>query len=76
MKNGMAGLLLSNNKFSNTLEKILENNNNLNVIMNTDSGIIYKSENDKYEPISKNDLFKQTMDKLYDHLREFYEEVS
>lgn len=72
----MAGLLLSNNKFSNTLEKILENNNNLNVIMNTDSGIIYKSENDKYEPISKNELFKQTMDKLYDHLKEFYEEVS
>ena len=72
----MAGLLLSSNKFSNTLEKILENNNNLNVIMNTDSGIIYKSENDKYEPISKNDLFKQTIDKLYDHLKEFYEEVS
>ena len=72
----MAGLLLSSNKFSNTLEKILENNNNLNVILNSDSGIIYKSENDKYEPISKNDLFKQTIDKLYDHLKEFYEEVS
>jgi uncharacterized C2H2 Zn-finger protein len=72
----MTGILLSNNKFSNTLEKILENNNNLNVIMNSESGIIYKSENDKYEPISKNDLFKQTMDKLYEHLKEFYEEVS
>ena len=54
----------------------MENNNNLNVILNSDSGIIYKSENDKYEPISKNDLFKQTIDKLYDHLKEFYEEVS
>jgi len=71
----MVGLLFSNNKFSNTLEKILENKNNLNVIINNESGIVYKSENDTYEPISRNDLFKQTLNKLYDHLTEFYDEI-
>jgi hypothetical protein len=71
----MVGLLFSNNKFSNTLEKILENKNNLNVIINNESGIVYKSENDTYEPISRNDLFKQTLNKLYEHLTEFYDEI-
>jgi ABC-type molybdate transport system substrate-binding protein len=71
----MMGLLLSNKKFSNTLEKILENDNNLNVIIGDDAGIIYNSDSDKYEPISKNELFKLTMDKIYGHLKDFYDSI-
>jgi hypothetical protein len=71
----MSGLLTSNHKFSNTLQKILENEANLNVIVNNDVGIVYKSENDKYEVISKKELMKQTIDKIYQHLNEFYNEL-
>jgi hypothetical protein len=71
----MSGLLTCNNKFSNTLQKILENDANLNVIVNKDMGLIYKSENDKYEVISKKELMKQTIDKIYLHLNEFYNEL-
>jgi hypothetical protein len=71
----MSGLLTSNHKFSNTLQKILENEANLNVIVNKDVGIVYKSENDKYEVISKKELMKQTIDKIYQHLNEFYNEL-
>jgi hypothetical protein len=71
----MSGLLTSNHKFSNTLQKILENEANLNVIVNNDVGIVYKSENDKYEVISKKELMKQTIDKIYLHLNDFYNEL-
>ena len=72
----MVGILFSNNKFSNTLKKILENDNNLNVIINDKSGIVYNASIDRYEPMSKNDICKQTIEKLYNHLKEFYWDIS
>jgi hydroxymethylpyrimidine pyrophosphatase-like HAD family hydrolase len=71
----MSGLLLSNNKFSNTLQKLLENEVNLNVFVNKDVGVVYKSENDAYEVISKKELMRQTIEKLYEHLNDFYNEL-
>ena len=71
----MSGLLLSNNKFSNTLQKLLENEANLNVFVNKDVGVVYKSENDAYEVISKKELMRQTIEKLYEHLNDFYNEL-
>ena len=69
--------MMSNHKFSNTLKSILKNDVNLNVCIdnNDDVGIVYKAKNDNYEAMSKNELMKITMEKIHNHLKDFYDDV-
>jgi len=68
-------ILLSKYKFSKTLDNILSNDANLNVIINNDSGVVYKSSKNKYEPMAKKEIMEKSMDKIYKHLKDFYEEI-
>ena len=48
----------------------------MNVIINNDkNGFVYKSENDKYEPMKEDQIMQQSMNKIYKHLQNFYEET-
>ena len=69
-------ILLCNTKFSKTLENILKNDSNLNVILNDDNvGMVYKNNKNKYEHMSKQDIIKISMEKVYKHLKDFYSEI-
>lgn len=71
-------ILLSNSKFTKTLENILKNDINLNVIMNDENdntGIVYINEKNRYEPMTKKEIIDRSMKKVYDHLKEFYREI-
>ncbi len=69
-------ILLSNSKFSKILENILKNDVNLNVILNdNDIGIVYKNDKKKYEPMTNKDIIEKSMNKVYKHLKDFYNEI-
>ena len=66
-------LLLTTSKFTKTLEILLENKVNLNVLIDTtDNGLVYNKEfiNMKY-----NDIIKKTMSKLYKILIDFHNDI-
>lgn len=67
-------LFLSSIKFTKTMEKILENDANMNVFIekNSNSGIVYK---DKFEEMNINDIIDKSMEKLYKHLTQFYKDI-
>ena len=68
-------LLLSNAKFTKTLEEIMNNHMNLNVIMDKDEkdvGIVYKMNKNKYEIMSKKEINETSIKKIYKHLKDFY----
>ena len=71
-------ILLSNSKFTKILENILNDKINLNVIM--DHGdktcIVYNNEKNKYEPMTKKDIIEKSMEKVYNHLKKFYDEIN
>jgi adenosyl cobinamide kinase/adenosyl cobinamide phosphate guanylyltransferase len=56
--------------YSELLKEIINNNFNLNVIIdkNTDSGVVYKNDNEKYIHMNSKDIVDNTMDKLKNHL--------
>jgi len=68
-------LLLNKCKFTTTLENILENEVNLNVLIDkkTDNGIIY--ENNTMKNTTVKDIVKRTMEKIYKHLTDFTNEA-
>lgn len=68
-------LLLNNSKFTKTLENILENEVNLNVLIDntSDNGIVYN--NDKLISMNIKDIVKRTMDKLYNQLCDFKNDI-
>jgi hypothetical protein len=71
-------ILLSNSKFTKTLENILKNELNLNVIMDSiddKTGIVYNNEKNKYIPMTKKDIIEKSMEKVYNHLKYFYTEI-
>jgi len=70
-------ILLSNSKFSKTLENILSNADNLNVILNDDNiGIVYNNLKNKYVPMSNKNIIELSMQKIYKHLKDFYFEIN
>lgn len=70
-------LVLSSIKFTKTMEKILENNMNLNVLINKEknSGIVYKNDTEKFKTMDVNDIIDKSMNKLYKHLKQFCEDI-
>ena len=68
-------LLLHNSKFTKTLENILENEVNLNVLIdNTNNeGLIFT--NNKLQKMDIKDILRKSMDKLYGQLCSFYTDL-
>ena len=68
-------LLLNNSKFTSTLENILENEVNLNVLIenNDKDGLVYK--NNKLDKMNIKDIVKNTMEKLYNQLNNFKQDI-
>ena len=49
---------------------------NINVILNDEvAGIVYNTDKKKYEPMSKKDIIMQSMDKVFKHLKIFYDDI-
>jgi len=67
-------LIVSMVKYTKTLEYLLKNKNNHNVLIDkeTNSGLIYKNNN--IEKLSIDEICNQSFDKLYNHLNSFYKD--
>ena len=70
-------LLLSDLKYTKTLEHILENDVNLNVIIEdkSDCGIVYKNDIEKFKPMKISDIVDLSMNKLHKQLTIFHDEI-
>lgn len=70
-------LLLSDLKYTKTLEYILQNDVNLNVIIENESecGIVYKNDVEKFKPMKIEDIVDLSMDKLHKQLTIFHDEI-
>ena len=70
-------LLMSSIKFTKTMEKILENDENLNILIEKEKnlGIVYKNDTEKFKEMNINDIIDKSMTKLYKHLKQFYDEM-
>lgn len=70
-------LLMSNLKYTKTLEHILDNDNNLNVILHNElnTGIVYKNDKERFKYMNIRDIIDKSMEKLHKHLHFFHEEV-
>ena len=69
-------IILSDKKFTSTLENILKNDDNLNIILKDKvTGLVYKMKNNKYEAMPVKDIFDNAMDKIYKHLLDFFKEI-
>jgi len=70
-------LVLSNMKYTKTLEQILNNDVNLNVIIEdeSDTGIVYKNNTEKFKPMTLNDIIDKSMDKLHKQLQSFHSDL-
>ena len=68
-------LFLSDNKYTNTMEEILKNDKNKNVLFdnNNDSGLVY--QDDKFINMASDEIIIKMMCKLYNHLQTFYDEI-
>jgi hypothetical protein len=66
-------LFLEDKKYSKTMEEILQNEKNLNIILDKDSdlGLIYKNDVEKFINMKSNDIIDKAMNKIYNHLAEF-----
>ena len=70
-------LFLADNKYSKTMEEILKNNKNLNILFDktSDTGLVYKNDIDKFINIKSDDIIISIIYKLYSHLINFYDEI-
>lgn len=72
-------LLFSNIMYTKLLEKILENEINLNVILdkNSNSGIVYTNNNNNKEYINMDfeNIIKASMEKINKHLNNIYDDI-
>ena len=68
-------LFLSDNKYTNTMEEILKNDKNKNVLFddNNDCGLVF--QDDKFINMASDEIIIKMMCKLYNHLQTFYDEI-
>jgi len=68
-------LVISFVKYTKTLEHILKNDKNINVLLDKDSdkGFIFKNNN--FEEMSKNDIIEKSFLKIYNHIKNFIEDI-
>jgi hypothetical protein len=67
-------IFLSGTKYTDLLDEILKNKNNLNVIIDKDSnyGLVYKNEDELYVNMKVKEIIEKSMDKLYEQLNDLY----
>jgi hypothetical protein len=70
-------ILLSETKYTDLLDEILKNKENLNVIIEKDSnsGLVYKNENELYVNMKVKEIIDLSMQKLYEQLSSLYSNV-
>jgi hypothetical protein len=70
-------ILLSETKYTDLLDEILKNKQNLNVIIEKDSnsGLVYKNENELYVNMKVKEIIDISMQKLYDQLNLLYSTI-
>lgn len=70
-------ILLSETKYTDLLDEILKNKENLNVIIEKDSnsGLVYKNEDELYVNMKVKEIIDLSMQKLYDQLNSLYSNV-
>ena len=70
-------ILLSETKYTDLLDEILKNKENLNVIIEKDSnnGLVYKNEKELYVNMKVKEIVDISMQKLYDQLNIFYKNL-
>ena len=70
-------ILLSETKYTDLLDEIFKNKENLNVIIEKDSssGLVYKNENELYVNMKVKEIIDISMQKLYDQLNSLYSNV-
>ena len=70
-------ILLSETKYTDLLDEILKNKENLNVIIEKDSnnGLVYKNEKELYVNMKVKEIVDMSMQKLYDQLNIFYKNL-
>jgi hypothetical protein len=70
-------LFLADKKYSRTMEEILQNEKNNNIIFDkdTDLGLVYKNDVDKFINMKTNDIIDKAMCKIYNHLIDFYDDI-
>jgi hypothetical protein len=70
-------ILFSNTKYTDFLSEILKNKDNLNVIVEKDSesGLVYKNENEMFVKMKVNEILSQSMNKIYEQIQKMIDEV-
>lgn len=69
-------IMFTDNKFTNLLEQIFLNKDNLNIILdkNSKSGFVYKNNDELYVNMKLKEIIDKSITKLYNQLNEFFEE--
>jgi len=77
-KNVKTLLFMSTYKYTKTLEYILQNDKNRNVLLDNTSqtGLIYEGDKNTFSEMKIEDIVDKSLKKLYDHLNEFHEDIS
>jgi len=76
-KNTKTLLFMSTVKYTKTLEYILKNDINKNVLLDEESktGIVYKGDENSFEKMKLEDIIDESVEKIYNHLKEFHKEL-
>lgn len=69
-------ILLSNTKYTDFLNELLKNEENLNIIIDKDSdaGLVYKNKKEMYVQLKVKEILSQTMFKMNEQLDKLYNE--
>lgn len=70
-------LLNTYRKYTNFIEKVLDNDDNLNVIIdeNSDKSLVYKNNIEKYVTMKNKEILEKTMEKANKQLSDIFDEV-
>jgi hypothetical protein len=68
-------LILSMVKYTKTLEYLLKNKNNQNVLIDKDSNLGLVYNNNSIEKMSIEEICDKSFNKIHDHLKNFYDDV-
>jgi len=68
-------LILSMVKYTKTLEYLLKNKSNHNVLIDKDSNLGLVFNNNNIEKMSIDEICDKSFNKIYDHLKNFYQDI-
>lgn len=68
-------LFISDNKYSNTMEEILKNDKNMNILLGENDNDAIVFQENKFMNVNNDEIIVKTMYKLYNHLLKFYTDI-